>query len=112
MAGAARLTDALAGETAGEHCGHLTPHDPGPITGTISGGCSDTVYVDGLAAATVGSITTEIDACCGGSAGSVAKGSASVYINGKAAARTGDALAAHNGTGSISGGSTDVQIGG
>lgn len=112
MAGAARLTDAITGMTAGEHSGHLNEHGPGPITGTINGGCSDTVYVDKLAAATVGSITMEIDACCGGSAGSVANGSTSVFINGKAAARTGDALAAHNGTGSISGGSTDVQIGG
>ena len=41
-----------------------------------------------------------------------AKGSSSVFINGKPAARIGDTLAAHNGTGAVSDGSGDVLIGG
>ena len=77
MPGAARQGDAIQGTTAGEHNGHATPHGPLPITGTISGGCSG-----------------------------------DVFINGKPAARIGDTLAAHNGTGAVSDGSGDVLIGG
>ena len=44
--------------------------------------------------------------------GAVAAGSGTVRINGKAAARTGDALAPHSGTGNITGGSATVRIGG
>jgi uncharacterized Zn-binding protein involved in type VI secretion len=42
----------------------------------------------------------------------VAAGSALVFINGKPAARLGDALTPHSGSGAISGGSVDVFIGG
>ena len=104
MPNAARLTDAVDGTTAGEHSGHVPPHSPEPFTGEISGA--------GLAAATVGSITTERDGCCGSSRGAVAAGSGTVRINGKAAARTGDALAPHSGSGTITGGSATVRIGG
>ena len=83
-----------------------------PITGTISGGCSGDVFINGRPAAYVGSTTTENDACCGSSQGSIAQGSSSVFINGKPAARIGDTLAAHNGTGAVSDGSGDVLIGG
>ena len=106
MPNAARLTDAVDGTTAGEHSGHVPPHSPEPFTGELSGACS------GLAAATVGSITTERDGCCGSSQGAVAAGSGTVRINGKAAARTGDALAPHSGSGTITGGSATVRIGG
>ena len=99
MPNAARLTDAVDGTTAGEHS-------------EISGACSGDVRVNGLAAATVGSITTERDGCCGSSRGAVAAGSGTVRINGKAAARTGDALAPHSGSGTITGGSATVRIGG
>ena len=109
MPNAARLTDAVDGTTAGEHSGHVPPHSPEPFTGEISGACSGDVRVNGLAAATVGSITTERD---GSSQGAVAAGSGTVRINGKAAARTGDALAPHSGTGNITGGSATVRIGG
>lgn len=95
MPGAARQGDAIQGTTAGEHNGHATPHGPLPITGTISGGCSGDVFINGQPAAYVGSTTTENDACCGSSQGSIAQGSGSVFINGKPAARIGDALAAH-----------------
>ena len=46
--------------------------------------------------------TGEISGACSGN----------VRINGKAAARTGDALAPHSGTGNITGGSATVRIGG
>ncbi len=112
MPGAARQGDAIQGTTAGEHNGHATPHGPLLITGTISGGCSGDVFINGRPAAYVGSTTTENDACCGSSQGSIAHGSSSVFINGKPAARIGDTLAAHNGTGAVSDGSGDVLIGG
>ena len=104
MPNAARLTDTVDGTTAGEHSGHVPPHSPEPFTGEISGACSGNVRINGLAAATVGSTTTERDGCCGSSQGAVAAG--------KAAARTGDALAPHSGTGNITGGSATVRIGG
>ena len=112
MPNAARLTDAVDGTTAGEHSGHVPPHSPEPFTGEISGAYSGNVRINGLAAATVGSTTTERDGCCGSSQGAVAAGSGTVRINGKAAARTGDALAPHSGTGNITGGSATVRIGG
>ena len=55
---------------------------------------------------------SERDGCCGSARGSVAVGSGSVFINGKPAARRGDALAPHSGSGQISAGSEDVNIGG
>ena len=112
MPNAARLTDAVDGTTAGEHSGHVPPHSPEPFTGEISGACAGNVRINGLAAATVGSTTTERDGGCGSSQGAVAAGSGTVRINGKAAARTGDALAPHSGTGNIAGGSATVRIGG
>lgn len=109
MAGAARLGDAILG-TAGEHSGHIVPHSPVVISGSISGNCSGNVFINGKPAATVGSITTENDECCGSSNGVVAVGSDKVFINGKPAARIGDALAPHTGTASIVSGSDNVII--
>ena len=37
MPQAARITDAVAGTTAGEHMGHVPPHAPEPFSGEISG---------------------------------------------------------------------------
>lgn len=112
MPQAARLGDTIQGTTAGEHSGHWESHSPLPITGTISGGCSTDVLINGRGAAVAGSVTTEHDACCGSSQGAVAAGSATVFINGQPAARQGDALAAHSGSGTIASGSGDVLIGG
>ena len=112
MPQAARLNDSIQGTTAGEHSGHSPTHPPLPITGEISGNCSGDVLINGRPAAYIGSVTTELDGCCGSSPGAVGAGSSSVFINGIPAARQGDALAAHNGTGSISSGSGDVLIGG
>ena len=110
MAQAARFGDAVTGTTAGEHSGHVPPHSPETFTGEISGGCSSDVFINAIPAAVAGSVTTERDGCCGSSQGKVAVGSGSVFINGKPAARRGDAL--HSGSGQISAGSGDVNIGG
>lgn len=112
MPSAARLGDAVTGTTAGEHSGHVPPHSPEQFSGEISGGCSSDVFINGMSAAVAGSTTTERDGCCGSSQGSVAVGSGSVFIGEKPAARLGDALAPHSGTGQISSGSGDVNIGG
>lgn len=112
MPEAARLNDSVAGTTDGEHSGHVPPHSPEPFTGEISAECSGDVFINGRPAATVGSVTTERDGCCGSSKGTVAAGSGTVFINGKSAARNGDALSPHSGTGNISSGSGDVLIGG
>ena len=112
MPQSARLGDSVQGTTAGEHTGHVPPHGPLAFSGEITGGCSGDVLINGIPAATVGSVTIERDSCCGSSTGAVAEGSGTVFINGKAAARLGDNLAAHNGTGAISAGSADVLIGG
>jgi uncharacterized Zn-binding protein involved in type VI secretion len=70
-----------------------------PFAGTITGACSPNVKIDGMPAAVVGSTATNMPAHIppGGSfqtpptnQGTVAMGSATVYINGKAAARAGD----------------------
>lgn len=112
MPGAARLGDAVTGTTAGEHAGHVPPHPPMAFSGEISGGCSPNVFINGVPAATVDSVTTERDGCCGSSQGKVAAGSGTVFINGKPAARIGDGLNAHNGSGKVAAGSEDVFIGG
>lgn len=112
MPEAARLNDSVAGTTAGEHSGHVPPHSPEPFSGEISAGCSSNVFINGRPAATVGSVTTERDGCCGSSQGAVAAGSSTVFINGKPAARNGDAISPHSGSGNISSGSGDVLIGG
>lgn len=112
MPGAARLNDTVTGTTAGEHSGHASPHPPMQFAGEISAGCWGDVLINSRPAATVGSVTEERDACCGSSLGSVAAGSGTVFIHGIPAARIGDALNAHSGTGEISSGSGDVFIGG
>lgn len=47
MPQAARITDAVAGTTAGEHTGHVPPHSPEQFSGEISGACSGTVRING-----------------------------------------------------------------
>lgn len=112
MPAAARLHDSVNGTTAGEHCGHEPPHLPEAFAGEISAGVSRDVYINGRPAATAGSVTTERDTCCGESHGVIATGSGMVFIGGKPAARLGDALSAHSGSGAVSSGSGDVFIGG
>ena len=111
MPAAARFGDAVEGITAGEHSGHIHSHSPMAFSGNITGNCSTNVFINGLAAATKGSQTTERDSCCGSSTGSVSGGSSTVFINGKPAARQGDDLNAHSGAGTIATGSPNVLIG-
>lgn len=115
MPGASRLGDSISGMTSGEHAGHVDElgnplHPASPISGTISGNCSSTVFINVQPAATVGSTTTESDICDTGN-GVVSTGSSKVFINGKPAARIGDTVIPHNGTASITGGSSSVIIG-
>jgi uncharacterized Zn-binding protein involved in type VI secretion len=97
---------------------------PHPFSGTITGGCSTNVFIDGQPAAVVGSAATNNPphAPQGGSfqtpptnAGTVFQGSTSVFINGKPAARVTDPVQTCNDpspapTSKIVGTST-VQIG-
>ena len=110
MSGAARLTDSILGTTTGEHGGHIPGHSVSSITGSISSNCSSNVYINGLKAAFVGSITSEYDVCTNGS-GSIAVGSSKVFVNGEALARVGDKINPHNGTCKINSGSSNVIIG-
>lgn len=72
---------------------------PHPFSGTITGGCSTNVLIEGQPAATVGSTATNIPPHIpqGGpfqvpptNQGTIIMGSATVLINGKPAARMGD----------------------
>jgi uncharacterized Zn-binding protein involved in type VI secretion len=72
---------------------------PLPFAGTITGGCSPTVLIQGMPAATVGSTATNVPPHVppGGTfqvpptnSGTVLKGSATVLIGSKPAARVGD----------------------
>ena len=111
MPGAARLSDTMNDTPYVEHSGHTQPCKGGIMTGHISAGCSSNVTINGIAAATVDSITSEYDACCGGRSGKVTSGSSIVNINGKPAARCGDTITTHTGTTTtISGCSSNVSI--
>ena len=78
---------------------------PSPFVGTIDGDLSGDVFIDGKAAAVVGSTATNTPAHIP-SAGpfqkppadkaTIQQGSATVFINGKAAARSGDAAVTCN----------------
>jgi uncharacterized Zn-binding protein involved in type VI secretion len=70
-----------------------------PFSGTITGGCSTDVFIAGMPAAVVGSTATNAPVHIPPSGtfatpptnqGTVSKGSATVLINGKPAARAGD----------------------
>jgi uncharacterized Zn-binding protein involved in type VI secretion len=100
MPSAARVTDF-------HKCPMQTPAVPSPIPhvgGPILPGGPPTVLIGNLPAATVG-----CSCFCVGPPDSIVKGSSSVMIGGKPAARMGDKTA-HGGT--IVGGLPTVQIGG
>lgn len=115
MSGASRFGDLISGMTNGEHGGHYDAegkpiHSASFISGTISGNCSPNVFINGKPVATIGSTTDEYDVCTNGN-GVVSSGSSKVFINGKGCARIGDTVLPHNGTASITGGSSNVIIG-
>lgn len=111
MPSVARLGDPLEGMTSSEHSGHDIPHGSVPITGSVSGGCSTSVFVNGEPACIVGAITIEKDDCCGQTPGSVSVGSSSVYVDGKPLSYIGEKFPAHDGTVEISYGSPNVFCG-
>jgi uncharacterized Zn-binding protein involved in type VI secretion len=108
MSAVSRVGDSIKGMTSGEHTGHPSPCPPSEITGTIKSSLCSSVFVNGIAVAVKGSQTEEHDSCCGTSYGIIAAGSSSVFAGGKAVSRVGDALAPHNGTASITSGSSSV----
>ncbi len=110
MPDAARFGDSIQGTTAGEHSGHASPHPPSAITGEISGGCAENVFIEGQPAATVDSVTTEHDSCCGTNYGKIGGGSSKVFIKGKPIARVGDPVITHSGSGAVSSGSGKVHV--
>lgn len=96
------------------------PHD---FSGKLDQELSSDVKIAGSAAATVGSVATNSPPHTPtppgtsfqtppDNSGTVIAGSATVMINGKAAARLGDAVQTCEGTGSIMSGATSVLIGG
>ncbi len=96
MPSAARITDMhVCPMVSG-----VVPHVGGPV---LPPGCP-TVLINGLAAASMGSLLV-----CAGGVDSIIAGSSTVLINGKPAARMGDSTA-HGGT--IVLGSLNVIIGG
>ena len=95
MPAAARQTDLHTCPLASPN-----PHVGGPVTGP----CVSTVLIGGLPAAVVTDICT-----CAGPPDAIVKGSMTVMIGGRFAARQGD-LTAHGGV--ILGGFPTVQIGG
>lgn len=124
MPNAARVGDSISGMTTGNHhCWQEPIYDedgeiidyrtvcspPSPIAGNITSGSSN-VYINGQKAAFVGSTTSETDAYDTGT-GVVSSGSSKVYINGNRAARKDDTVTPHNGTASISSGSSNVFFG-
>ncbi len=87
---------------------------PSPFTGTLDGELSGDVNIAGMAAATVGSTATNTPAHIPSAGpfqkppadkGTVKKGSSSVFINGKAAARMGDTAVTCNDPADTPGGS-------
>jgi uncharacterized Zn-binding protein involved in type VI secretion len=95
MPSAARITDMHT-------CPLVTP--PPHVGGPVSGPCVATVLIGGLPAAVVGDLCV-----CAGPPDSIIKGSVTVFMGGRPAARQGDQTA-HGGV--IVGGLATVQVGG
>lgn len=109
MANIAIQGSLIKGITAGEHSGHLVPHAPCELTGSIVSNCSNFVFIEGVPIAIVGSVTREYDCCCSGDYGVISTGSALIFNEGISVARVGDKITPHNGTASIITGSSFVM---
>lgn len=123
MSAVARMGDSIQGRTTGEHNGHYDHdgdpiHGSGTLNGTITGNCSNFVFVNGKAMATVDSTTTEYDNCDSGRSGKLSAGSSFVFIQylyrgrlyESAVPRVGDSTSPHNGYAKITTGSPTVFI--
>lgn len=109
MSAVSRLNDSIRGMTSGEHSSHDDPPcTPSTLTGFISGNCSDFVFINNVPVATVGSITTEYDSCCGQDNGVIVSGSTLVSVSNKALARVGSVVSPHNGSATVTSGSDFV----
>jgi ribosome-associated protein YbcJ (S4-like RNA binding protein) len=110
MPSAVREGDSIAGRTTGEHHGHLLPHLPSDLGGSVYvPPKTRSVFINGKQAAVKGDQTNEWDNC-GSGKGSIAVGSSNVFVNGKPFARKGDKVNPHNGNATISGGSPNVKV--
>lgn len=122
MPAVARLGDKIQGRTSGEHSGHYhegSPvHGSGTLNGTITGDCSNFIYVNGKPMALNSSTTTESDNCDSGRQGKLSQGSCFVFVKSyykgrwyySAVPRVGDSTAPHNGSAKIITGSPTVFI--
>ncbi len=108
MSEVAFLGSEILGNDGGGHSGQITP--PSTITGTISGNCSENVFVNGNKVAFIGSVTTESDSTDTGS-GVVSGGSTVVFVNGRGISRVGDEISPHVGSAKIITGSNNVFSG-
>lgn len=86
-----------------------TSHSDLYLMGTISGGCSTFVTIEGKPVAIVGSTTQEWDSKDTGT-GKVSSGSNFVTIDGKPVARVGDSVTPHSGYATIADGISFVTI--
>lgn len=105
MPSAARQTDPVQG-----NCAHGCPICPHPVVGVVASG-SRNVLVNGLPAARKDDRGLHA-ACCAANNFTISDGSATVLVNGKPFARTGDPTKHCGGTGSVTGGSPTVVVGG
>jgi uncharacterized Zn-binding protein involved in type VI secretion len=106
MAGAGRLGDKVQGPADTHGC----PGCPHPVFGPAIAG-SPNVNINRLPALRVGDVGIHA-ACCGPNQWTAQQGSATVFINGKAAFRSGDPANGCGGQSRLVQGSLDVMIGG
>jgi len=104
MPAAARVTDTHAGI-----CSHGLPCCPHGVSGVIVGG-SPNVFVNGLAGARLGDPVVHSCPHCG--TGVISSASSTVTYNSIPAARKGDSVTYPGGSGVITSGSGDVNVGG
>ncbi|MCB9729244.1 MAG: PAAR domain-containing protein [Deltaproteobacteria bacterium] len=91
-------------------CAHGCPSCPHPTIGPLIAGSAD-VFVNKLPAGRLNDPGVHA-ACCNANMWNTAKGSGTVFINGKAAVRKGDATKHCGGSGKMTMGSADVFTGG
>lgn len=102
------LGDEISGMTATEHSTTPEepphPHGPVPISGNITGNVCTWITINGKGVATVGSTTTETDACCLGAntGGKITTGWNTITIDGKPIAYVGSKVESHNGESKVS----------
>lgn len=98
----------IAGQTAGEHSGHKSPHSPSALTGFVTTGTAK-LLAGGTPVALASAPTMEFDDCCGSSAGALADIVHKIRVGGIPVQLVGDPTSPHNGTAFIVSGSDKIQ---